>query len=164
MPRTRTAVWFTSTGSAVAVLAAAAVAWLAYDAVWGRSGDRPVEWEDASGALGLPRFVRATHRELETPAELERLLDDETVGPTHVAQGLPFDERRVFLIALGPRSSPAYGLDVLGVREENRRVVVSVREHAPGPGDPAPGGVTAPFALLLLPPGEKPIHVKWEGR
>jgi hypothetical protein len=145
-------------------VAAAATAWLAYDVVWGRSGDRPLEWEDASGALGLPRFVRTTHRELETPEELERLLAEEAVGRTHVAVGLPYDDRRVFLVVLGPRSSPAYGLDVLGVREENRRVVVSLREHAPGPGDPAPGGVTAPFALLLLPPGDKPIAVEWEGR
>jgi PrcB C-terminal len=140
------------------------VAWLGYDVAWGRSGDRPLEWEDASGAIGVPHFVRATTRELETPAELERLLAVESLGRPYVAPGLPYGERRVFLVVLGPRSSPAYALDVLGVREENRRVVVSVRERAPGPGDPAPGGVTAPYALLLLPPGGKPIGVEWEGR
>jgi hypothetical protein len=139
----------------------AAVAWLGYDVVWGRTGDRPLEWEDRSAALGSPRFTRATHRELETRAELAHLLAEETVGRRRPAPSLPYHERRVVLIVLGPRSSPAYGLEVLGVREENRGVVVSVRERAPGPGDPAPAHVTTPFRLLLLPPGDKPIRVEW---
>jgi hypothetical protein len=139
----------------------AAVAWLGYDVVWGQSGDRPLAWEDRSAALGSPRFTRATHRELETRDELEQLLAEETVGRRRSAPSLPYRERRVFLIVLGPRSSPASGLEVLGVREENRRVVVSVRERAPGPGDPAPAHVTTPFRLLLLPPGDKPLRVEW---
>ena len=162
--RIPTGAWFTSTGRAVAVLAVAAGAWLAYDVVWGRSGDRPLAWDDRSAVLGEPRFVRATQRELETRGELQRLLDEETVGRARSAPALDYDERRVFLIVLGPRSSPAYGLEVLGVREENRRVVVTVRELAPGQNDAAPAGVTAPFRLLLLPPGDKPIRVEWKER
>jgi hypothetical protein len=105
--------------------------------------------------------VRRTVRVLETRAELERLLATETVGRPQPAPALPFDRRRVLLVVLGPRSSPAYGLDVLGVREENRRIVVTLRESAPGPDDPVPAGVTAPFRLLLLPRGEKPVQVEW---
>jgi hypothetical protein len=140
----------------------AAAGWLVFDLVWGRSGDRPLAWDDRSAALGEPRFVRATQRELESRDELQRLLDEETVGRRRSAPALPYEERRVFLIVLGPRSSPAYDLEVLGAREENRRVVVTVREHAPGQGAPAPAGVTAPFRLLLLPAGDKPIRVEWQ--
>jgi hypothetical protein len=111
--------------------------------------------------LGEPRFVRRTVRVLETREELERVLATETVGRLAPAPALPFDRRRVLLVVLGPRSSPAYRLDVLEVREENRRIVVTLRESAPGPGDPAPAGVTARFRLLLLPRGEKPIDVEW---
>jgi hypothetical protein len=145
------------------VLVALATGWLAYDRVWGRSGDRPVAWEDRSALLGEPRFVRSTVRELETREELGRVLAEGTVGRSRPAPALPYEQRRVLLVVLGPRSSPAYGLDVLGAREENRRVVVTVGESAPGPGEAAPAGVTAPFRLLLLPRGEKPIDVEWEG-
>jgi hypothetical protein len=148
----------------VGVLAALAAGWLGYDRVWGRSGDRPVAWEDRSAAIGEPRFVRATVRVLETREELERLLAAETVGTRRApAPRLAFDRRRALLVVLGPRSSPAYRLDVLGVREENRRIVVTVRERAPGPGATAPAGVTSPFRLLLLPRGDRPIQVEWEG-
>jgi hypothetical protein len=113
--------------------------------------------------LGSPRFARATVRVLETRGELERLLAAETVGRPRPVPALPFRRRRALLVVLGPRSSPAYRLDVVGVREENRRVVVTLRELAPRPGDVARPGVTAPFRLLLLPRGEKPIEVEWEG-
>jgi hypothetical protein len=167
MRRTPTAGSFTSTGRAPAavagVLVALGIGWLAYDRVWGRSGDRPVAWEDRSALLGKPRFLRSTVRELETREELERVLTEDTVGPSRPAPALPYEERRVLLVVLGPRSSPAYELDVLGIREENRRIVVTVSESAPGPAEAAPAGVTAPFRLLLLPRGEKPIDVEWEG-
>jgi hypothetical protein len=106
--------------------------------------------------------VRPTVRELETREELDRVLAAGTVGRPQPAPALPYQQRRALLVVLGPRSSPAYGLDVLGVREENRRIVVTVRESAPGPGEAAPAGVTAPFRLLLLPSGEKPIDVEWD--
>ena len=107
--------------------------------------------------------MRSTVRELETREELERVLAEGTVGRPRPVPALPYEQRRVLLVVLGPRSSPAYRLDVLGVREENRRIVVTLRESAPGAGDAAPAGVTAPFRLLLLPRGEKPIDVEWEG-
>jgi hypothetical protein len=107
--------------------------------------------------------VRSTVRELETREELQQVLAEAPVGRPRTAPALPYEQRRVLLVVLGPRSSPAYRLDVVGVREENRRIVVTVREDAPGPGEAAPAGVTSPFRLLLLPRGEKPIDVEWEG-
>ena len=120
--------------------------------MWGHGGGDPLAWEDASAQIESARFSRPTTRVIETHDELREV----TGGDAPV----DFARRRAVLIAAGPRSSTGYALDVVGVEEQRRRIVVSVRERAPELGDRVRPGVTYPFRLLLLPRGEKRIEVE----
>ena len=75
-----------------------------------------------------------------------------------------FDRRRVVLVAAGPRSSSGYALDVLQVREERRRVVVTIHERAPTLAQPGKPQLAFPFRLLTLPRSDKPVELDWQGR
>ena len=73
---------------------------------------------------------------------------------------IDFAREQALLVAVGPRSSSGYALDVESVREERRRVVVVVRERSPALGDRAVPRVTYPFLLIALPRSEKPVEVE----
>jgi hypothetical protein len=130
----------------------AAGGWLAFDRLYGRSGDRPVAWRDLTAAVAPARFPRPTERVLDSQAELEEALPG--------APALDFRRWRGVLVALGPRSSSGYALGVESVREERRRVVVKVRERSPSLGQAVRPRVTYPFVLITVPSGDKPIEVE----
>jgi PrcB C-terminal len=130
----------------------AAGGWLGFDRLYGRSGDRPVTWRNLTPAVASARFPRPEERLLESQAELDELLPG--------APALDFGRRRGVLVALGPRSSSGYALEVESVREERRRVVVTVRERSPSLGQAVRPGVTYPFLLITIPRADKPVEVE----
>ena len=86
------------------------------------------------------------------------------LGPSATVPPIDFERRRAVLVAAGPRSSSAYGLDVLRVREERRRVVVTIREQTPTLARPGTPQLAFPFRLLTLPRSDKPVALDWQGR
>ena len=120
--------------------------------MWGHGGRRPVAWEDASAQIRSARFARPTTRVIETHGELREVIGSD--APLDLAG------QRAVLVAVGPRSSTGYALDVVGVEEQRRRIVVTVRERAPELGARVRPGVTYPFRLLLLPRSEKRVEVE----
>jgi hypothetical protein len=76
------------------------------------------------------------------------------------APRIDFATRRAVLVAIGPRSSSGYAVEIESVREERRRVVVTVRERAPELGQPLRPRVTYPFRLITLPRDDKPIVIE----
>jgi hypothetical protein len=137
--------------AAVAGALALAGIWLAYDYLYGRGGDRPVDWQDVTSAVPSARFPRPTERVLETREELLAVVPR--------APPIDLSARRAVLVASGPRSSSGYALEVESVREERRRVVVTVRERSPSLGDRVQPRLTYPFRLITLPRGDKPVEV-----
>jgi len=144
-------------GAATLVVALAA-GWVLYDRVYAGGGDRPVAWLDLTPALGERRFARAATRVIESRAELREVVPGTREPP------VDFARRRAVLVTVGPRSSPAYRLSVVSVREERRQIVVVVREQTPELGGPAPPRVISPALLLTLPPSAKRVAVVLEGR
>jgi hypothetical protein len=130
----------------------AAGGWLAFDRLYGRGGDRTVAWRDLTPAVAPARFPRPAERVVESRAELDELLPGAPV--------VNFSRWRGLLVALGPRSSSGYALEVESVREERRRVVVKVRERSPALGEAVRPRVTYPFLLITLPRGNKPVEVE----
>ncbi|MGH3129688.1 MAG: protease complex subunit PrcB family protein, partial [Gaiellaceae bacterium] len=76
------------------------------------------------------------------------------------APTVDFTRERAVLVAIGPRSSSGYALEVRGVTERRRRIVVSVSERSPGSGERVRPRVTYPLRLLALPRGGKPVEVE----
>ena len=138
----------------VALLAAGT----AYRAAWQHGGDRAVGWSDESAALAGVELHRPVATSFGRQADLARYL-----APA-VPRQLGFGGRQAVLIATGARSSAGYSIEVLGVREERSRVVVSVRERTPSSSQPAPATLTFPYRLITVAVTGKHIEVEWRGR
>jgi hypothetical protein len=118
----------------IAVLIAAAAAWVAYEHVWRYGDAHPLAYR-----LGtLPNF-EAAHplSRVTTRGQQERVL-----------------------ITTGPRSSTGYSLEIERAVVERGRVSIVVRE-VDKPGRPR---ITYPYRLLVFPKIDKPVHIHWEGR
>jgi hypothetical protein len=118
----------------IAVLIAAAAAWVAYEHVWRYGDAHPLAYR-----LGtLPNF-EAAHplSRVTTRGRQERVL-----------------------ITTGPRSSTGYSLEIERAVVERGRVSIVVRE-VDRPGRPR---ITYPYRLLVFPKIDKPVHIHWEGR
>jgi PrcB C-terminal len=89
---------------------------------------------------------------IESAGELRKLLPD--------ARPVDFATWRAVLVALGPRSSSGYAVEVESVREERGRVLVTVRERSPSLADNVRPRVTYPFRLITLPRGDKPVEIE----
>jgi hypothetical protein len=140
---------------------AAAAGWLAWQELWARGGDRPLAWRDlTSRTLAEPQ--RSQLRVLGSRAELEAALHED--GRSATLPAIDFSRREAILVAAGPRSSSAYGLEVLAVTEERRRVVVSIRERTPSLANPGVARLTFPFRLITIARREKEAILDWRGR
>ena len=151
----------------VAVLVAVPLAlgaWLAYDRVYARGGDRPVAWVDLTAELPDPAFRRHATDAFESRAELEAFLDEEVRGAPPPVPPIPFERRRALLATAGPRSSTGYAVDVVAIREERRRIVVRLRERTPRVGTRVEPRVTYPFRLVTIPRSDKRVIFEWDGR
>jgi hypothetical protein len=118
----------------IAMLIAAAAAWVAYEHVWRYGDAHPLAYR-----LGtLPNF-EAAHplSRVTTRGRQERVL-----------------------ITTGPRSSTGYSLEIERAVVERGRVSIVVRE-VDRPGRPR---ITYPYRLLVFPKIDKPVHIHWEGR
>ena len=135
-----------------------AAAWLVWQALWAHGDDRTLPWRDLTArTLGAP--VRSQLVAFDEPGSLRAAL-----GASATVPPIDFERRRAVLVAAGPRSSSAYALDVLQVREERRRVVVTIRERAPTLARPGKPQLAFPFRLLTLPRSDKPVELDWQGR
>ena len=120
--------------AAIAVLAAAAAAWVGYVHVWRYGGAHPLAYR------------LETLRNFE-PAKPETRVTT-SGGEEHV------------LITAGPRSTTGYSLVIERALVERARISIVVREiDKPGRAE-----ITYPYRLLVFPKIDKPVHVHWEGR
>jgi hypothetical protein len=118
----------------IAVIAAAAAAWVGYVHVWRYGGAHPLAYR------------LETLRNFEPPKPETRVTTSR--GEEHV------------LITAGPRSSTGYSLVIERALVERARISIVVREiYKPGRAE-----ITYPYRLLVFPKIDKPVHVHWEGR
>ena len=142
-----------------ALLAVALVlAGTAYRAAWQHGGGHAIAWTDVSPALGGVELRRPGATSFGRRADLERYLAPSVPGH------LDLRGRAAVLIAAGARSSDGFSIDVLGVREERSRVVVSVRERTPALSRPTPATLSFPYRLIAIAATGKHVDVEWRGR
>jgi len=118
----------------IAVLVAAAGAWIAYEHVWRQGDPHPLAYR----LMTVPNFEAA-----DPVSRVTRRGRQERV-----------------LIAAGPRSSTGYSLEIERAVVERGRVYIVVREI----DRPGRARITYPYRLLVFPKIDKPVHVHWEGR
>ena len=122
---------------------------------------RPLDWRDLTRAIGpLGEFGRPTTHVFRRERYYVGYVS-ERLG-TALPAGFP--QRMVVLVAVGPRSTPAYRLDVVRVAEKQDAVVVTVRERTPPPADTTPSRLVFPFRAISIPWSAKPVTIDWLGR
>ena len=143
----------------LAVLLAAGGGWLAREELYLHGGDRSLAWQDLTPRTRAEP-PRADLRVLRTPADVRA--EYLRLGAAHLP-ALDLSRRTAILLATGPRSSTAFGLDVLGVREERSRIVVTVRERTPSLARPGTASLRFPFRLISIERTAKPVALERRG-
>jgi len=147
---------------AVTALVVAAVATVAADVVAGHvGGSSRLEVRDLTAGIGpLGEFGRPTTHVFRQERYYAGYGRER--GGTRVP--VVFPERMVVLFAVGPRSTPAYRLEVVRAAERGGRIVVSVRETAPAVADATPPRLTFPYRAISIPWSSKTVIIDWVGR
>ena len=145
----------------VGAVAASALGWVAWQQLWAHGGDASIAWVDlTSRTLAQPQ--QAGLRAYRAREPLVRHL--RAGGRSATVPPIDFGQRTAVLVASGPRSSTAYELLVVGVTEERRRIVVTVRERTPSLAEPGTATLSFPFRLITIERTGKPVTLDWEGR
>lgn len=137
---------------------------MAYRLAWQHGDDHALVWSDVSSALDGVELRQPVAASFARRADLDRFLARAVSERSAVVRALDLRGREAVLIATGARSSGGYAIEVLGVREERSRVVVSVRERTPSLARPAPATLTFPYRLIAVTATGKHVDVEWRGR
>jgi PrcB C-terminal len=146
------------------VVALAAAGWLVYAAWWGEGGGHPAAWRDLTPQLGRVEFTRKVTAVYRSRAAFARLLQATMPGRAPRPPRVDWRRDEVVVIALGPRSSTGYSLQILRVVERRREIDVYARERTPSLGEPVTARVTYPYRALAVRRSGKPVSVKLQGR
>jgi hypothetical protein len=133
-------------------------AWLLVDQLSGTGASHPLPWRNLTAETGRLELPRGITREFISEQQLAAYLHSR--GGTHVPR-VDFPRTRAALITLGPRSTTAYAIRVLRVREGNDNVVVTIRRQNASIARPGTPRLTFPYQLIALPTTGKRIHVEW---
>ena len=140
---------------------AAALGWVAWQQLWAHGGDARLAWIDLTSRT-LAQPAQAGLRVFRAREPLVRELS--SGGRSATVPPIDFEHRTAVLVSSGPRSSTAFELVLVGVVEERRRIVVTVRERTPSLADPGTATLTFPFRLITIERSRKPVTLDWEGR
>ena len=124
---------------------------------------RPLAYSDLTAKIGPLEFTHLTVDVSRSRAELVGVLERNNPGRRIHLPPVDYSRQETFLVAVGPRSSTGYALEVVRVEEKGGHAVVVVHERTPSLGDAVQARVTYPFRLIAL-DSRKPVHLKWPGR
>ena len=125
---------------------------------------KPVVYTDLTRQAGPLQFTHITSYVSHSGASLLEVLRRNNPGRRVELPPIDFAHREAYLVAVGPRSSTGYELEILRVTDTGSRIVVTVHERTPSLGDPVQVRVTYPYRLITLPRSDKPVKLKWPGR
>ena len=135
-----------------------------YAQVWGTGGAHPVAWRDLTHKMGTIEFTRRVTGVYHSRGSFVRLLEATMPGHAPKPPKLDWDRDQVVVIALGPRSSTGYALQILRVVERRRSITVYARERTPALGEPVTARVTYVYRVISMHGRAKPLYVKLQGR
>ena len=103
--------------------------WVFFVHVYGHASDRRVRWVDFTHRFGELRFDHAGARLIHGGITLRKFLGEHG-SPAVVRRPSPtinWRHRDVVVVAAGPRSAEGYEIQIVRIRLELRRLVVTVR-------------------------------------
>jgi hypothetical protein len=115
--------------------------------------------------MGKVEFTRRAMGVYHSRASFKRLL--EATMPGRAPAPPPrfnWDRDQLVVIALGPRSSTGYSLQIERVVDRRRGIYVYAHERTPSLGEPVEARVTYVYRVLAMHGRAKPVYVKLRGR
>jgi hypothetical protein len=144
------------------VLVVLLAGWVTYKHVFAHKTQRGLPWLDLTNVVGPLTFEHATTRELPGPKTFALYLRQHEA--TRKVPPPDFKHGILLVVAVGPRSSTGYSLQVLRVTEQRSRVVVKLRENTPTIAKPGKTKLVYPYRMLTFPKTHKPTFVTILGR
>src|SRR5204862_166222 len=96
---------------------------------------RLLAYTDLTEQVGHLEFTHLTVDVSHSRAELLGVLERNNPGRRIELPPVDYSRQETFLVAVGPRSSPGYALEVVRVQEKGGHAVVVVHERTPSLGD-----------------------------
>jgi len=137
---------------------------LVYTQVWGMGGEHAVDWVDVTHRMGTIEFTRRVQGVYHSRAAFQRLLEATMPGRAPTPPPHDWAHDQIVVIALGPRSSTGYSLQIRRVVERRRGIYIDARERTPSLRESVTARVTYVYRLLSMPGKAKPVYVKLQGR
>jgi hypothetical protein len=145
----------------LAVLATGVVVWLLVHDFVGHAGKKRLAWRDLTAQVGPLRLPYEVSRVFTNRAQIASYLHWTRYKDQPRVPRVDFRKYRLFLVSSGVRTSTTARLKVLRVVEQHGRIVVSLRFHDATLAQPGQAKLNFPYALITLPAGCKPVHLKW---
>jgi hypothetical protein len=139
-------------------VAAVAVGWALVKGAETSGSRRAMPWHDLTPQTGPLELPNGLTREFISRPQLAAWLHSR--GGKIVPQ-VVFPRWRVVLVSLGPRSTTAYSIHVVGVSQDDDRVIVRVARRNASLTDPGRPKLTFPYRLITVPTTGKPVQVAW---
>jgi len=133
--------------------------------VYETGGARRLAWRDVTAQVrGRPLWPKSVTRSFWRQRQVDRYLARIFPRRAPTFPRVDFSQRRLVLVAAGPRSSTGYRVRILRATEHRGSIRVVAREIAPALGSPVVARLTSPFRLITIPATDKRVYVQWQGR
>ncbi len=111
------------------------------------------QWSGHNSAQDAPR--RVVIRDDDDWEQLWKAMHGRIIPMPEVPE-VDFQKHMVLGAFMGTKRTGGYAVRITRV-VQNDRIVVSVRERAPGPGDMVTMALTSPYHVVVVPLSEKPV-------
>jgi hypothetical protein len=112
------------------------------------------QWKGAYSAQNAPKQEVA--RDVESWQSVWKVMQGKSV-PLPELPEVDFQKHMVIGVFMGSRPTGGYSVQICRI-VKNDKMIVSVRETAPDPGDPVTMALTAPYHVVVVPPSDKPVE------
>jgi PrcB C-terminal len=129
-----------------------------------QGGSKQLAWDDVTAQMPDVLWPKSVSRSFWRRRQVVRYVARTFPrGAPRVPQ-FDFARRRLILVAVGPRSSTGYSVEIVRITERRSTIDVLAHEIAPALGDRTAARLTSPYRLIAIPATSKRVYVQWQGR
>jgi hypothetical protein len=129
-----------------------------------QGGSKQLAWDDVTAQMPDVLWPKSVSRSFWRRRQVVRYVARTfPQGAPRVPQ-FDFARRRLILVAVGPRSSTGYSVEIVRITERRSTIDVLAHEITPALGDRTAARLTSPYRLIAIPATSKRVYVQWQGR
>lgn len=124
-------------------------------------GEVPIlrQWAGANAAQEKPR--QAVVQDQKAWEEIWSAMEG-NVLPKPETPKVDFDKTEIIAVFMGMRMSGGYGVKIVKIEEQDKKLVVTVKESGPPPGAMVTMALTSPYHVVAIAKSAKPVEFALE--